>query len=242
MYILKKIALAGTVAAVAIAAPAYADDAAQVTVATAPATVTDNAAPATPAKIARFGLGVTGGSLGIGPEISYAINRHFDVRGNITFLSFSHSFSGDQNYKGSAVLGSGGLMIDYHIAGGGFRISAGARIDGNKARLVGTPSDGATLNGTSYSAAQIGTLRANADFATVAPTVTLGYGGTLKRGLKLGVELGAMFSGSAHMKPITASGGGVAEADLQAERQRIQDKINPYKVYPILQFSVGYRF
>jgi len=241
MTIFKKIALTATVAATAFATPAFADETTPTTVA-ATAAAEAPAPVAGPAKVARIGLGVTGGSLGIGPEISYALNRNFDIRGNATFFSISHGFSGAMGYKGSAVLGSGGLMIDYHIAGGGFRISAGARINHNKARVAGTPANGATLNGTSYSAAQIGTLRANADFATIAPTVTFGYAGNLGHGFKLGIEAGAMFSGSAHLKPFTATGVGVADADLQAERQRIQDKINPYKVYPILQISVGYRF
>lgn len=133
-------------------------------------------------------------------------------------------------------------MLDYHVGGGGFRLSAGARIDGNRAKLVGAPTSTIALNGTTYSPQQIGTLHARADFATVAPTVTIGYAGTLKHGLKFGIEAGAMFSGSAHIKDITASNGGVAAADLDGERQRIQDQVNDYKVYPILQFSVGYRF
>jgi hypothetical protein len=37
-------------------------------------------------------MGITGGTLGVGPELSYAINPYIGLRGNITFLNISHSF------------------------------------------------------------------------------------------------------------------------------------------------------
>ena len=39
---------------------------------------------------ARFSIGVTGGTLGIGPEIAYRFSETLGVRGNATFLSLSH--------------------------------------------------------------------------------------------------------------------------------------------------------
>lgn len=53
------------------------------------------------------------------------------------------------------------------------------------------------------------------------------------------------------IKPLTISGtcatstaGPCANiaADLEAERQSVNDDIDGYKVYPILQVTVGYRF
>ena len=192
---------------------------------------------------ARIGVGVTAGSLGIGPEVSYAITKQLAVRGNITFLDISHTFnSGDVSYNGSAHLGSGGLMLDYHPGGSGWFLSAGARVNKNKVRANATPPSSATINGTYYTSAQVGTLNATADFAPLAPTLSAGYSGQLKHGLHFGIEAGAMFGGGARMQPITASGGGIAQADLDQERANLQNDVNKYKVYPILQLSLGYRF
>lgn len=44
------------------------------------------------------------------------------------------------------------------------------------------------------------------------------------------------------LRDFTASGGGVAAADLEAERLSLQKDVDGYKVYPILQLTLGYRF
>lgn len=140
------------------------------------------------------------------------------------------------------------------VAGGGFRLSGGLRINGNKARGIGEPNDGTSfdINGTTYTAGQIGTLRADTDINSVAPALTLGYGGGLVKGVYFGVEAGALFQGSVKIKPLTITGtcsasptpagcGDILE-DLEQERLSVNDDIHKYKVYPILQLSLGYRF
>lgn len=204
---------------------------------------------------ARFKVGITGGTLGVGPEVGYRLSKNLGIRGNVTFLSVSHDIDSDDiTYDGKVKLQSGGVMLDVYPLGGGFRISGGLRINGNKARGIAEPNNGASyeINDTTYSAADIGTLRADTDIKNVAPALTLGYGGGLSSGLVFGVEAGALFQGKVKIKPLSISGlcaGASAPArcsslaaDLDAERQSVNDDIDNYKVYPILQFSIGYRF
>ncbi|MCH4151176.1 MAG: hypothetical protein LKF30_04405 [Sphingobium sp.] len=204
---------------------------------------------------ARLKLGITAGTLGIGPEVSYRISERLGVRGNATFLSISRDIDSDDiTYDGKVKLQSGGVMLDVYPFGGGFRVSGGLRINGNKARGIASPNSGTsyTINGTTYSATDIGTLRADTDIKNVAPALTLGYGGGLSNGLVFGVEAGALFQGSVKIKPLTITGvcAGASPpptcatltADLDAERRSVNDDIDGYKVYPILQLSVGYRF
>lgn len=108
-----------------------------------------------------------------------------------------------------------------------------------------------TIDGTTYTAAEIGTLHAETDINKLAPALTLGYGGSLSKGLTLGVEAGALFQGSVKVKPLTVTGlcaditfgpCSTLAADLEAERQSVNDDINDYKVYPVLQVTLGYRF
>lgn len=191
----------------------------------------------------KIGVGVTGGTLGIGPEVSIAASDSVAIRGNATFLSVSRGFnSSDIDYEGTAKLGSYGLMLDYHIGGGGFRLSAGGRINNNHADIKATPTAAVGINGTVYQPAAIGTISGRGDFKSFAPALTLGYAGNLKKGLKFGFEAGALFQGSARIKSFDASGGGVLVADLEAERQSLQDDVDDFKIYPILQLSFGYRF
>src|SRR5690606_34476538 len=96
-------------------------------------------------------LGVTGGTLGIGPEVGYRISNNFGVRASATFLGISHDVeSDDVTYKGDLDLQSFGATIDLHPFGGGFRLSAGARISDNKVKLAATPTGDVEIGDDSY--------------------------------------------------------------------------------------------
>ena len=112
------------------------------------------ASPALADDDARLSVGITGGTLGIGPEIGYRLSKNFGVRANASFLSISHNIDSDNiTYDGKVKLQSGGAMVDVYPFGGGFRVSGGVRINGNKARGIGTPTGGTfDINGTSYDA------------------------------------------------------------------------------------------
>ncbi len=191
----------------------------------------------------RFRLGVTGGTLGIGPEAGYRFSKSVGLRANATFLSVSHGFdSDDVDYDGKVKLKSGGAMVDVFPFGGGFFISGGARINGNKGRVVATPTGPQEIGGRVYTPAQIGTLRGRAETKNFAPQLTLGYSGGMQRGFTFGTEVGALFQGRVRLPALTASNSGINPADLEAERADLQDDIDDYKVYPILQLRIGYRF
>ncbi len=204
---------------------------------------------------ARLKVGVTAGSLGVGPEVSYRFSNNVGVRGNLTSLSISRDIELDDiNFDASLKLASGGAMIDVYPFGGGFRVSGGLRVNGNRVRGIAKPNAGASyeIDGTTYTAAEIGTLTAETKINKVAPTLTIGYGGGMSKGLVFGIEAGALFQGSVKIKPLTITGtcaGASAPpscatiaADLDAERLSVNEDIDNYKVYPILQLSIGYRF
>ena len=81
-------------------------------------------------------VGITGGTEGIGPELSYRIDPVIGVRANATFLGFGHGVQSDGiEYHGHADLASGGIMVDLYPFRSGFYVSGGARINGNHGRL-----------------------------------------------------------------------------------------------------------
>jgi hypothetical protein len=191
----------------------------------------------------RFSIGITGGTLGIGPEAGYRVSEHFGVRANASLLSVSHGFTSDDiDYEGTVNLKSAGVMADVFPFGGGFRISAGVRINGNNGRAEATPTTNTTIGGVSFTPAQIGTLHAKADVKTFAPALTVGYGGSMRSGFLFGVEAGALLQGNVNVYELSASSGNVPADILESERQSIQSDVDGYKVYPILQFKLGYRF
>jgi hypothetical protein len=195
----------------------------------------------------RFALGITGGTLGVGPELSYRFTDHIGVRGSLGWLSIGREQDVDDiDYDGDLDLLSFGGMLDVYPFGGGFRLSGGVRWVGNEINLRASPTNDVTIGGTTYTPAEIGTLRGTVEPNAVAPVVTLGWTGKLKRGFTLGVEAGAMFQGAAKITNLRANGllGSDAAflADIEAEEEEIEDDIDDYKVWPVVQILVLYRF
>jgi len=192
-------------------------------------------------------VGVTAGTLGIGPEVAYRVSDMFGVRGNATFLSVGRNVqSNDIDYDGKLKLGSGGLMVDVFPMGGGLRISAGARINNNKVRLRATPSSDVEVGDETYSPAEVGVLSGKVKANSFAPTLTIGWAGGAARGINFGIEAGAMFEGSPRISDLSATGSLASNPDFQAslrqEEQEVEDDLDQYKVYPIVQIALGYRF
>jgi len=195
----------------------------------------------------HFGVAVSAGSLGIGPELAYRLSDRFGVRANASFLNFSHHFSSnDLRYSGKLTLNNYGLMLDLYPIGSHFRVSAGARINNNRARATASPIGSAQVGNVTYTAAQIGTLNGRADVKDFAPALTIGWAGSNRSGFFVGGDAGALFEGRVRLSQFTSSGTLASNAAFQAslERERIdlQHDIDRFKIFPILQISVGYRF
>lgn len=204
-------------------------------------------APAADSSGGLWTLGVTGGSLGAGPELAYRYGRFVGVRMNGDFFSYNHNETVDQiTYNGRLKLDSFGLMADLFPFGGGFRLSAGARRNDNKIDLSGTPSTPVTIGNSVYTPAQLGTLYGTVRGNSFAPALTLGFGGRLAKGFTFGADLGVMFQGSPKVDNYHATGqfatNPTLQADLAAERARVEDKVHSYQYWPIAQVELLYRF
>ncbi len=195
----------------------------------------------------RITAAVTAGTLGIGPELGVRVSKAFGVRGSATFLSIGADFDSEGNaYKGDLDLKSFGAMVDLYPFGGAFRISGGARINRNRASVIARPSGSTEVGDATYSAAEVGVLTGRADVKKFAPALTLGYGGSMRKGFMFGIEAGALFQGNARLREFSATGTRMNDptfrANLERERLSLQRDIDKVKVYPILQMMIGWRF
>lgn len=191
--------------------------------------------------------GVTAGTLGIGPEVGYRFSPRFGIRANAGWFSWDDDFEVDDiDYNGKLKLNSYGLMADVYPFGERFRISVGARINDNKVKLRATPSEPVTVGDRTYTPQEIGTLAGDVTANDVTPALTIGYGGKLARGLAVGIEAGALFQGRPEVGTLTATGlladNPQFQEDLRREIEEIEDDIEKYKVYPVLQLTISYRF
>lgn len=186
--------------------------------------------------------GVTGGTLGVGPQVGVR-GKTVGVRADATFLSLGGHFTTDDlRYRGRVHLKSGGATVDVYPFGGGFRLSAGGRYNGNTAHAHAMPMSDTRIGGKVFTPEQIGALTGTADVHTIAPVLTLGYGGKPRHGLFFGIDGGVLFQGRVHISDYTSSTGLVPRERLDAERDSLQHDVDKCRVYPIVQLSVGYRF
>jgi hypothetical protein len=195
----------------------------------------------------RWSVGLTGGTLGVGPEVSFRPHTHFGVRANAGFLSVSRDEDIDEiEYEGDVELNSFGAMLDWYPTGGGFRVSLGGRINNNEIELAGAPASSVTVGDTTYTPQQIGTLSGKVAGDDFTPTLSVGYGGQLARGFTVGVELGVMWQGEPKIDDLRATGllasNPQFQADIDAEEQQIEDDLDDYELWPVLQIEFLYRF
>jgi hypothetical protein len=196
----------------------------------------------------RLALGLTGGTLGFGPELSLRPLEGIGVRANVTWLGFGLNEDVDDiEYDGDVNLLSVGAMADWYPLDGGLRLSAGVRWNGGDLQLSARPGNDVTIGGVSYTPAEIGRLTGTVDANEVAPLVTLGWGGRLRDGLTLAVEAGFVYQGALEIGNLRARGGllegdPAVLADLEAEEERIENEVESYKYLPVLQVMLLYRF
>ncbi len=206
------------------------------------------AATAAFAGTGELSLGATGGALGFGPELGWRFNDYLGVRGNVGFLTFAHEEQvNDIDYDGDLDLLSAGGMLDWYPFRNGLRASIGARWNGNQIGLDARPTSPVTIGDTTYTPAQIGQLEGKIEANPIAPTLSVGYGGKLWPGLTLGVDLGVMYQGAPRVKNMRATGGllefdPIFQADVEAEADRIEDKVDGVQLWPVAQLMLLYRF
>lgn len=199
-----------------------------------------------------FGVGAKVGTPGIGVEVTKDLTPEFNARVGFNFFSFSQA-SKDEEDDGSSSeieadlsLFSVPLLADWHPRGGGFRLSAGLVINANKLELTATPGDTVEINDHEYA---ISSLSGEATFSTVAPYLGLGWGNAAEK--ESGhwhfiFDLGVMFQGAPDISlDATASNSArqaALDADLEVEKQDIEDDAKVFNIYPVLSFGVSYTF
>src|SRR5258706_11959494 len=186
-------------------------------------------------------IGLRGGTLGGGAELSYALSQRAAVRLNADGYNRKQTSTRDSiDYDMKLKLQTASLLGDWFPFANNFRISLGAMFNGNKFTLNGKPSGGFyTINGTQYSSTQVGSFDAAVDFNKAAPYFGIGYGRPINSGLSLIFDLGVMFQGSAKSKIDVTCGSAATPSqcpqlrrDAQAEQSRLEASLQRFKNYP----------
>ncbi len=195
-------------------------------------------------------IGAKVGSLGAGVEVvSNVLPMFVNARLQLNGFNYNKTLRDTTvTYDAKLKLFSFGGVADVYPLAGKFRISGGLYYNGNKFSMTGVPNAGAsyTINGTTYTAAQVGSLTSTVSFNKVAPYVGIGFGDPVSSGSPIGfnLDLGVLYMGTPK-STVTATGavGNPAlAADIAAEQRKLNDALNKMKFYPVAALGVTLRF
>lgn len=207
------------------------------------------AASTASAQDGRFALGAQVGTPGAGVTAAYSVSPNFVVRGSYDALKFDRDSSyADIDYEAELDFNSPGAFIDWHPTGNALFVSAGAFFGDRSVDLDATPTGPTRIGSQTFTPAQIGNLTGKIELESTAPFLGVGYDNTFTHSGRLGFRFlaGAAF-GDAPQVDLNASGGTLSndptfQQRLIEEEANIQDDADDYKLLPVVQAGLTYRF
>ena len=206
---------------------------------------------ATPAAVA-----VRISTLGVGIEAAALVAPNVALRVGYSGYSYSRTqTSQDVSYDAKLKLSSVSALADvYPSKSGTFHLTGGLLFNSNKITATGRPMGAAqtyTLNGTTYSAADVGTLDGAASFSKTAPYLGIGFGKPGGGGaVQFLFDVGVVFQGKPRLS--LARNGGInitnptlsdqINAAVAAQRDKTQSDINKFQYYPVVSVGLAYHF
>ena len=200
------------------------------------------------------------GTQGLGLGYAHRLTESVDGRVGISSLKLSTETKGDANQNGNSFeataaldLTNLGLYADWHVFGGGFRLTSGVQVGTNKLDVKGKVSNvnQITLNGNSYTGANNARVDGQINLGSTAPYLGIGYasrGSAESQGFSLNFDLGVRLGkADASLKAsgfdgLTANQKAQFDSDLAKEQAKLQDKASILKTYPVLALGVSYRW
>lgn len=211
-----------------------------------------------------MGAGIRLSTLGAGAEVGVSLSNRLNVRSGFNIFQYNRGFHHDGvSYQGQLHLRSGEAHLDWYPLGHTFHLSPGLLVyNGNGATAAASVPGGSTftLGGTTYTSDPTNPITGTGklDFVKVAPTAMFGFGNLVpqSRHFTYNFELGAVFQGSARTKLnltgnacdsagancVNAATDPAVQQNVVAEQTKINNKLSPFKYYPVISFGFGYRF
>jgi len=195
------------------------------------------------ASAADVGISVHGGTLGAGLDLAYGFNPYLTGRVGFNSLTLDEDFTEEGlEYSADLELESVHALADWHVFGGGFRLTGGVIANNNAfdGRADVDPGDeigDATATGS-------GRLALDVEYDELAPYLGIGWGNRARgwSPVSFAVDFGLMLQGAPDVN-ITESGStGVSRSDLDKEEREVEDELEEFEVYPVLSAAVVFRF
>jgi hypothetical protein len=213
-------------------------------------------APAGATDSPDVGLALRAGTLGAGLELDLGLSSAFGIRVGYSGFNISHSLStSDINYDGRLKLRTLTALLDWYVFRGTFHLTAGLAGNGTRLDVVGRPRQNSfTLNGTTYSSSQLGSLTGRLKFGrSAAPYVGFGWGNPAGANGRVHFlfDVGAIYGGAPNVS-LTAACGPAAppgsplcseiQSNVLVEQQHLAHQASFLRWYPVVSLGVAFRF
>ncbi|MFH1578011.1 MAG: hypothetical protein ABIC18_02950 [Candidatus Omnitrophota bacterium] len=196
----------------------------------------------------KFAIGVKAGTLGLGIEAIARIKPRINARIGINACEFDYTGTeSDIKYDFDLELFSLSALLDWHPFDTAFRISAGGLYNQNSLKMTAKTTVSYQIGNTTYTAAEVGTLTGEMDIDDIAPYVGIGWGNAVGKNKQwsFSFDLGVIYQDSPKVKLNTTgslSNNAVFQAELDREKQTLEDKLEDYQFYPVISMGVCYSF
>jgi hypothetical protein len=177
---------------------------------------------------------------------AHSMGASWGLRGDYA-SGLSWTGSGTDNgvtYEATLKASRAGLYADWFPFGGSFRFVGGVTANDMKVDINSVGTGTATINGKSVS--MVGNyFNVHAKYPTATPYLGIGWGhhASAEKGLGFYADIGAMFgSFSADVETNLVGQAGITQADVDAQKQKMNDSLAGYKVIPSVSLGVRYQF
>lgn len=193
-----------------------------------------------------FAVAGKAGTLGLGGEVTAGLATDINVRVGINGLDFDIDDEEieDVSYKTRGDLSSMSALLDWHIFDDPFHLTAGIISMDNELRLDATPSQPVEIGDHYYTPSEVGTLTGRAKIDGIAPYFGIGWGNPMQSRRRWGftLDLGVALT-DAPEASLSATGMAAGlQQDLERERQKIEDDLDPIRFYPVISLGLFIRF
>jgi hypothetical protein len=218
-----------------------------------------------PEGLGRIGAGVRISTLGAGGEVAAALTHTTNIRGGFNFFSYSRGYDNNGiHYAGDLQWASAEAHLDWFPLGHAFHLSPGLMVyNDNHVNATASIPGGQTftLDNTSYMSNPANPVGGTAKlyFTKVDPTVMIGFGNLVPRNgshFSVNFEVGVAFEGSPKIN-LNLNGSACApdgtncqdvqstssiQNNVQGEQAKLANDLAPFKYYPLMSLTIGYRF
>ena len=200
----------------------------------------------------RVAIGAQAGTTGVGAEVQFQASPILTLRAGGDWFSYDGDFESDRfQYDGNAEFTTVSAMADLHPFSNSFLVSAGAYFGERTVSVQATSRNNETVGGVVLTPAQFGALIGDADFGSTAPFLGLGFDNTFRTSGPIGFKavLGATFGQSPDVA--LRREGGIAlppnvqaafDAQLVQEEQALEEDLEDFRILPVAQVGVTFRF